>query len=139
MSVSLPTIVLAEDDEDDVLLARHALAQADITNPLVCVGDGEALLAYLRGTAMTAMLVLLDLNMPRKDGREALAEIKRDERLRRIPVVVLTTSRADDDVARSYDLGVNSFVRKPPRFDDLVEAFRTIGRYWLELVELPCG
>jgi CheY-like chemotaxis protein len=138
-------LLLAEDDPDDQLLIREALAESRIANELDIVSDGEELLEYLRrgngfghlsGQALPG-LILLDLNMPRLDGRQALREIKADPELRRIPVVVLTTSRAEEDVLRTYDLGVNSFVTKPLKFDDLVEVVRALGRYWLEIVELP--
>jgi CheY-like chemotaxis protein len=108
------------------------------------VEDGEQLLDYLRGTGSWAGckparpgIILLDLNMPRMDGREALREIKNDPDLRRIPVVVLTTSKAEEDIVRTYDLGVNSFITKPVTFEQLVDVMRFVGRYWLEIVELP--
>lgn len=137
-------ILLAEDDEDDFLLTRSALEEAHVLNDLRRVADGEELLAYLRhqppfegdGLSPRPSLILLDLNMPRKDGREALREIKGDPELRQIPIVVLTTSRSEEDVLRSYDLGVNSFVKKPVSFEGLVEALRVLGRYWFEIVEL---
>jgi CheY-like chemotaxis protein len=110
------------------------------------VVDGQDLLDYLRHegrwTAEDAPrpgIILLDLNMPKKDGREALAEIKADPRLRHIPVVVLTTSKAEEDVVRAYDLGVNSFIAKPVTFEGLVEVMNTLSRYWFEIVELPDG
>jgi len=138
------TIVLADDDPDDRMLASDALAESRLTNQLVTVEDGEQLLDYLhcRGAWVDRQpgspgLILLDLNMPRMDGREALAEIKSDARLRRIPVVVLTTSKAEEDILRTYDLGVNSFISKPVTFDGLVDVMRDLGRYWLEIVELP--
>ena len=138
-------LLLAEDDPDDQLLIREALSESRIANQLDVVCDGEELLDYLRRSGRFQELdgrplpglILLDLNMPRMDGREALREIKQDPELRRIPVVVLTTSQAEEDVLRSYDLGVNSFVTKPLRFEDLVEVVRALGRYWLEIVELP--
>src|SRR5207302_1889890 len=107
--------------------------------------DGEDLMSYLHhqgqfsnaGESPAPSLILLDLNMPRKDGREALREIKSDAALRHIPVVVLTTSRAEEDVVRSYQLGVNSFITKPLTFQGLVEAMKALGRYWFEVVELP--
>lgn len=138
------TIVLADDDPDDRMLATEALAESRLANDLVCVADGEELMDYLLGRGAWAGrsganpgLVLLDLNMPRKDGREALAEIKSHPDLRRIPVVVLTTSKAEEDIFRTYDLGVNSFVTKPVTFDGLVQVMAELGRYWLEIVELP--
>jgi CheY-like chemotaxis protein len=138
-------ILMADDDEDDRLMTRDALRAGRLANELRFTVDGEDLLDYLHqrgrysapGAAPRPGLVLLDLNMPRKDGREALAEIKADPELRRIPVVVLTTSRAEGDVVRSYDLGVNSFITKPVRFEELVQVMTTLGRYWFEVVELP--
>lgn len=138
-------LLLAEDDPDDQLLIREALTESRIANELDVVSDGEELLDYLKrrgayrdldGQPLPG-LIFLDLNMPRLDGREALGEIKSDPELKRIPVTVLTTSDAEEDVLRTYDLGVNSFVTKPMRFEDLVEVVRTLGRYWLEIVELP--
>jgi CheY-like chemotaxis protein len=139
------TIVLADDDADDRMLARDALAEARLANDLFFVNDGEELLDYLRhrgryadrAAAPRPGLILLDLNMPRMDGREALAAIKADPELRRIPVVVLTTSKAEEDIYRTYDLGVNSFITKPVTFDGLVNVMRTLGTYWFEIVELP--
>jgi CheY-like chemotaxis protein len=139
------TILLAEDDADDRLLVKEALAEGRVLNDLRSVEDGEELLAYLRRQGRYADpeesprpgLVLLDLNMPRKDGREALREIKADPDLKRIPVVVMTTSKAEEDVLRSYDLGANSYVTKPVTFERLVELMKVMGRYWIEFVELP--
>jgi CheY-like chemotaxis protein len=141
------TILLADDDADDRILARDALDESRVVNDLRFVEDGEQLLDYLhrRGqfsnpeTSPRPGLILLDLNMPRKDGREALREIKSDASLRQIPVVVLTTSKAEEDIYRTYDLGVNSFITKPVTFEGLVGVMRTLGRYWLEIVELPTG
>ena len=138
------TILLAEDDADDRMLVQDAVAEGRLVNELRCVEDGEELMDYLhqRGKHTGAPrpgLILLDLNMPRKDGREALREIKADPSLRQIPVVVLTTSKAEEDVFRSYDLGANSFVTKPVTFQSLVELMKTLNRYWLEIVELPAG
>lgn len=138
-------ILLAEDDADDRLLVREALAEGRVLNELRCVEDGEELLDYLRRqgryadpeTSPRPGLVLLDLNMPRKDGREALREIKADPDLRRIPVVVMTTSKAEEDIFRSYDLGASSYITKPVTFERLVELMKVMGRYWFELVELP--
>jgi CheY-like chemotaxis protein len=139
------TILMADDDPDDRLLARRALGKHGLAESLRTVADGEELMDYLlrRGPyadpalSPRPSLVLLDLNMPRKDGREALAEMKRDPALRRIPVVVLTTSRSEEEIFRSYDLGANSFVSKPVTFDGLVEVMRTLGIYWLRTVSLP--
>lgn len=139
------TILMADDDEDDRLLARDALHAERLANDLRFVVDGEELLDYLQrrgayadpASAPQPGIILLDLNMPRKDGREALVEIKADPQLRRIPVVVLTTSRAEEDIARSYDLGVSSFITKPVTFDGLVKVMRTLGEYWFQVVVLP--
>jgi CheY-like chemotaxis protein len=113
-----------------------------VLNNLTIVNDGEELMQYLRGEGKYAGarmpdLLLLDLNMPRKDGREALAEIRADPRLRGLPVVVLTTSSAEEDIVRSYDLGANSYVQKPVTFAKMVEVVKTIGKYWLGVVKLP--
>jgi CheY-like chemotaxis protein len=139
------TIVLADDDPDDRQLTEDAFSENRLVNRLDCVEDGEELMDYLnRRGKYEAMrneplpgLILLDLNMPRKDGREALKEIKADPHLRRIPIVVLTTSKAEEDIVRSYDLGVNSYVTKPVTFKSLVELVKVLGRYWFEVVELP--
>jgi two-component system response regulator len=138
-------IVLAEDDPDDQLFARDALAESLVTNDLHIVEDGRELLDYLQregaysdpDDAPRPHLILLDLKMPRMGGLEALAVIKKDPSLRKIPVVVMTTSGSDEDITRSYDLGVSSFIRKPVTFDGLVEAMRQLGRYWFQIVELP--
>ena len=139
------TIVLADDDPDDRQLTEEAFTENRLANQLHCVEDGEELMDYLhrrgkfeqhRNEALPG-LILLDLNMPRKDGREALKEIKADPNLRRIPIVVLTTSKAEEDIVRSYDLGVNSYVTKPVTFKSLVELVKVLGRYWFEVVELP--
>ena len=127
------------------MLVEDALADSRLANDLYFVEDGEELLDFLfrRGkyrdpeAAPRPGLILLDLNMPRKDGREALQEIKADPVLRRIPVVVLTTSKAEADICRSYDLGASSFIVKPVSFEGLVEVMRALGRYWFEIVELP--
>ena len=136
------TILLADDDEDDRMMTRDALRDARLKNRLETVIDGVELLSYLRregeyADAPRPGLILLDLNMPRMDGREALAAIKQDPELRSIPVVVLTTSKAEEDVLRSYDLGVNSFITKPVTFLGLVEVMKIFSRYWLEIVDLP--
>jgi two-component system response regulator len=137
-------ILLAEDDGDDSFLTQKALKQNRLLNEVKRVKDGEELLDYLRhqgafsnGDTPPPALILLDLNMPRKDGRDALREIKSDPKLRHIPVVVLTTSRAEEDVVRSYQYGVNSFITKPVTFQGLVDAMKALGRYWFEVVELP--
>ena len=140
------TILVADDDEEDRILTREALAGARLTNELRFVVDGQDLMDYLRrtgkyaggnGDAPVPGIILLDLNMPKLDGREALAEIKSDPELKRIPIVVLTTSGAETDILRSYELGVNSFITKPVTFAGLVEVMRGFSRYWFEIVEIP--
>lgn len=139
------TILMADDDEDDRLLARDALEASRVLNDLRFVEDGEQLMSYLRREGQYADrdssprpgLILLDLNMPRKDGREALIEIKADPSLRGIPVVILTTSKQEEDKVRGYDLGAASYISKPVTFDGLVELMRALGKYWVEFVELP--
>ncbi|MFH7030133.1 MAG: response regulator [Heteroscytonema crispum UTEX LB 1556] len=139
------TILMADDDDDDCMLTQEALAESRLANELHIVKDGEELMDYLyrRGQYIDPKssprpgLILLDLNMPKKDGREALREIKADPDLKKIPVIVLTTSRADEDIYRTYDLGANSFIIKPVTFASLVEVMKTIGKYWFEIVELP--
>jgi CheY-like chemotaxis protein len=137
---------MADDDDDDRMLARKALRDSRLANDMRFVGDGDELMRYLRHQPPYAAtgsdtprpgLILLDLNMPKKDGREALSEIKADPELRSIPVVVLTTSSAEEDVFRTYDLGVNSFITKPVTFEGLVDVMNTISRYWFEIVDLP--
>jgi CheY-like chemotaxis protein len=138
-------ILMADDDADDRLLTKDALEESRLEGDLRFVEDGEELLDYLlhRGkygqtaSAPRPGLILLDLNMPKKDGREALREIKADPELRRIPVVVLTTSKADTDVGGLYDLGANSFISKPFQFEALVNVMRILGQYWFHTVELP--
>lgn len=139
------TILLADDDADDRELAREALEQSRLLNTLHMVNDGEELMDYLHcrgryaeaGAAPRPGLILLDLSMPKMDGREALAAIKRNPSLRQIPVVIMTTSSAEEDICRSYDLGASSFITKPVTFPALVEVMNGIGSYWFELVELP--
>lgn len=138
-------ILMADDDADDRLLAQEAMHESRVLNELHFVEDGVQLLSYLRGDEHFSNrtlypmpgLILLDLNMPKMDGREALAEIKADPRLRRIPVVILTTSKAEEDMVKGYDLGAASYITKPVTFDALVELMRTLGKYWVEFVELP--
>jgi CheY-like chemotaxis protein len=138
-------ILLADDDEEDRMLACDALAESRVSNDIKCVTDGEDLMDYLhrRGKhsppaeAPRPGLILLDLNMPKKDGREALREIKSDPELRHIPVVVLTTSKAEEDIYSSYESGASSFISKPVTFDGLVELMKGLGRYWFEIVDLP--
>lgn len=138
-------ILMADDDADDRMLTKDALVESRVLNELRFVEDGEELMDYLmqRGDysdpekSPRPGLILLDLNMPRKDGREALKEIKSDPNLRRIPIVVMTTSKAEEDIFRSYDFGASSFITKPVTFDRLVELMKTLGQYWVEFVELP--
>jgi CheY-like chemotaxis protein len=137
-------ILMADDDADDRLLARDAIAESKMPIELHFVENGEELMAYLhrRGKYSAASsprpgVILLDLNMPKKDGREALREIKAHPELRRIPVVILTTSQADTDIVQLYEMGANSFITKPVSFEALVNVMRTVGHYWFETVELP--
>jgi CheY-like chemotaxis protein len=139
------TILMADDDADDQQFARSAMLESRLSNELKCVEDGEELLDYLyqRGryadprSAPRPGLILLDLNMPRMDGREALREIKSNPSLRQIPVVVLTTSKAEEDIFRSYDLGANCFITKPVTFAGLVDVVKVLDKHWFQLVELP--
>lgn len=138
-------ILMAEDDPDDRFLTKEALKEAHLANELRFVEDGEDLMDYLlaqgkyaeKDAAPRPGIILLDLNMPRKDGREALKEIKDDPALRLIPVVVLTTSKAEEDILRSYDLGVSGYVTKPVTLQELIGVMKTLGQYWFEIVELP--
>jgi CheY-like chemotaxis protein len=139
------TILMADDDADDRQLTREALEDARLINDMRFVEHGEELFDYLRRQGKYAPpadaprpgLILLDLNMPKKDGRAVLKEIKQDPDLRTIPVVVLTTSKSDEDIYRSYDLGVNSYIVKPVTFEALVDVLVTLEKYWFEIVELP--
>jgi CheY-like chemotaxis protein len=138
-------ILLADDDSDDREMTRRAFEKNQLALELHTVSDGEDLMDYLqhRGryepptVAPTPGLILLDLNMPKKDGREALAEIKADPALRRIPIVVLTTSKAERDISRTYDLGSSSYIIKPVSFAQLVEVTRVLALYWFQIVTLP--
>lgn len=138
-------ILMADDDLDDCLLAREALAESAIVHTLNFVHDGEELLDYLYQTGKYADpalsprpdLILLDINMPKKDGIEALREMKANQGLRLIPVVILTTSVAQEDIYRSYNLGANSYITKPVTFKGLVEVMQTLKRYWFDTVDLP--
>jgi len=139
------TILMADDDADDRRLTQEALEEGRLINEVCFVNNGEELMDYLRRQGKFAPpaetprpgLILLDLNMPRKDGRTVLQEIKSDPDLRQIPVVVLTTSKSDEDVFKSYDLGVNSYIIKPVTFEALVDILQTLEKYWFEIVELP--
>jgi CheY-like chemotaxis protein len=139
------TILMADDDPDDRLLTADALKEARLINDIRFVENGVELLEYLRRQGKFAApadaprpgLILLDLNMPKMDGRTVLKELKNDAELRSIPVVILTTSKDDEDVYRSYDLGVNSYIVKPVTFEALVDILQTLEKYWFEIVELP--
>jgi len=138
-------ILIAEDDEEDRMLVRDALVESRLANNIHFVEDGEQLLDYLysRGNYEDKTqhprpgLILLDLNMPKMDGREALKEIKKDEDLKMIPIIVLTTSQAEEDILKTYNLGINSFITKPVTFASLVDIMKTLRKYWFEIVELP--
>ena len=137
-------ILMADDDDDDFVLTEKALKESKLLNTLIRVKDGEELVDYLTKSGEYATketvrpgVILLDLNMPRKDGREALKEIKSNPDLHDIPVVVFTTSKAEEDIYRSYQLGVNSFITKPVTFDNLITVMQALGKYWFEIVELP--
>ena len=138
-------ILMADDDPDDRQMTKEALEENYLLNKIFFVEDGEELINYLKRkgkytdpeTSPRPGLILLDLNMPKKDGREALREIKSDESLKRIPVIVFTTSKAEEDIIKSYNLGVNCFISKPVTFSGLLEVTRYIGQYWFEIVELP--
>ncbi len=137
-------ILMADDDEDDRMLTRDAFIENRLLNDLRFVRNGEELMDYLNhkgdfnhGNAPKPDLILLDLNMPRKDGREALKEIRMNPKFKRIPVIILTTSKSEDDITKSYELGVNSFITKPVTFGDMVRITKSIGNYWFEIVSLP--
>jgi CheY-like chemotaxis protein len=139
------TILMADDDADDRMMTKEAFEESFLANDLRFVGDGVELMDYLKRRNQYAHpdssprpgLILLDLNMPKKDGREALDEIKNDPNLMSIPVVVLTTSKEEEDIQRSYQLHVNSYITKPVTFQALVAVVQALGKYWLEIVELP--
>ena len=144
--LSHPILVLiADDDPEDRMLIEDAFEESRLANTLEFVVDGEDLLDYLHrrngysdpSSSPRPGLILLDLNMPRKDGREALKEIKSDPDLRKIPVVVMTTSSNEEDIACTYDLGANAFVTKPVTFEGLVDVVKTLAKYWFQIVELP--
>lgn len=137
-------ILIADDDADDRLLIQDAFEESRLGNPVDFVEDGVELMDYLHnrgkysnGDRCLPGIILLDLNMPRKDGRTALKEIKQDPDLKKIPIVILTTSKSEEDILRTYDLGVNSFITKPVTFDQLVEVARVVAKYWIEIVALP--
>jgi CheY-like chemotaxis protein len=137
------TIVIAEDDEDDYLLMKEAFKEVGANKPIHWVKDGEELIQFLSNVSAdeeetkNVGMILLDLNMPKKDGREALKEIKNSPLWRRIPVLILTTSNAESDILNTYDLGVNSYIQKPVRFPELVEVAKSIVEYWFKTVKVP--
>jgi CheY-like chemotaxis protein len=139
------TVLIADDDSEDRDMIRDALRESRIMNELRFVHDGEQMMNYLNRKEQfedalkypMPGLILLDLNMPKKDGREVLSEIKSDPRLRQIPIVILSTSKAEEDIFRTYNLGVNSFITKPVTFDGLIQVMGEMGRYWLQIVRLP--
>ena len=139
------TILMADDDADDRLMTKEAFDESRLANDLRFVSDGVELLDYLRRHGKYADptssprpgLILLDLNMPKKDGREALEEIKADPKLKNIRVVILTTSKAEEDIYRTYNLSAASYITKPVTFSAMGEVVRVLGKYWLEIVELP--
>jgi CheY-like chemotaxis protein len=139
------TLLLADDDPDDRLLVKDALQESRLEADLRLVEDGEELMDYLHRRGKYADpddspppdLILLDLKMPKKSGHQALEEIKGNPKLRRIPIVVLTTSKAEEDIVRAYNSGANSFIVKPTNFGALTEAMETLERYWFELIALP--
>ncbi len=141
------TILMADDDADDREMTKEAFTESHLLNDLRFVEDGVELLDYLQrrgkytdpATSPRPGLILLDLNMPKKDGREALREIKADPRLKSIRIVILTTSKAEEDIFRTYDLSAASYITKPVTFSGLTEVVKTLGKYWLEIVELPNG
>ncbi len=142
MNVEPIQILLVEDSEDDVILTREVLRDAKVANTLSVVGDGDAALAYMRGEApyedrIPADVVLLDLNLPRRDGREVLAALKADPELALVPVIVLTTSAAERDVVAAYEHRVNAYITKPIEYQDLVETLRSFEDFWLSIVKLP--
>jgi two-component system, chemotaxis family, response regulator Rcp1 len=135
-------ILLVEDSPGDIRLTREVLRDARIANELHIVGDGEAAMSFLRrkgeyANARRPDLILLDLNLPRKDGREVLGELKDDAELHRIPVIVLTTSAAEQDILRSYDLQAACYITKPVDLDEFISVVRSIETFWLSIVRLP--
>lgn len=141
----LAPILIAEDDEEDRELIKEAFDECGLSNDIIFVNDGVELMDYLQRVGKYSNkqeypfpgIILLDLNMPKKDGRQVLLEMKADNELRKIPVTILTTSKSTEDVLKSYRLGVNSFIIKPVTFDALVNVLNMIGKYWFEIVELP--
>jgi CheY-like chemotaxis protein len=144
-SVKIPAILLAEDDENDVFFMERAFEQANIANPLIRVKDGEDAISYLKGEGAFAdrninpvpYLMLMDLKMPRKNGFEVIQWVRQQPELKRLPLVVLTSSREDPDVNRAYELGANTYLVKPVKFEGLVEMMKALNLYWLILAEKP--
>ena len=138
-------LLIADDDPDDRMMTQAALEESYLLNNLYFVENGQELMDFLKrrgkytdpATSPRPDLILLDLNMPRKDGREALMEIKADPDLRAVPIIVLTTSKSEEDILKSYDLGVNCFISKPVLFEELINVMRSIGQYWFDIVKLP--
>ncbi len=138
-------ILIADDDAEDRMLIMDALKESRLTNGVQSVENGEELIQYLQNKGKFTDkkkyplpgIILLDLNMPKKDGREALKEIRADKTLKNIPIVILTTSKAEEDILKTYDLGANSFITKPVTFSSMVEVMKTLNKYWFEIVELP--
>jgi CheY-like chemotaxis protein len=139
------TILMADDDADDRLMTKEAFEESRLANDLRFVEDGVELLDYLKrrgkyedpASSPRPGLILLDLNMPKKDGREALKEIKADPKLKSIRIVILTTSKAEEDIYRTYDLSAASYITKPVTFAGMAEVVKIMGKYWLEIVALP--
>jgi CheY-like chemotaxis protein len=146
-SPNLIEILIADDDAEDRMLITDALRESRLRNNIQSVENGEELMDYLRNKGKYSDkekyprpgFLLLDLNMPKKDGREALKEIREDPDLKGLPVIVLTTSKAEEDIIKTYDLGVNSFITKPVHFSAMVDVMKALNKYWLEIVELPGG
>ena len=130
-------ILLVEDNPSDVALTRRALMKSAITNPLVVAEDGQQALDYLQGAAELPILILLDLKLPRIDGLEVLRRVRAEPRMRRVPVVILTSSLEEQDVAAGYDLGTNSYIRKPVDFTQFAEVVKQLGLYWLVINQPP--
>lgn len=142
---SMPIILMADDDDDDRFLVQEACTEAELNIKVCFVKDGQELLDYLNKdgdyfkgkNAPKPELILLDLNMPRKDGREALSEIKANPNIRSIPIVIFTTSNAEEDIQYAYKLGVSSYITKPTTFDGLVETMKVLGEYWFNITRIP--
>jgi CheY-like chemotaxis protein len=138
-------ILIADDDAEDRMLVIDALKESRLNNNVQEVENGEELLQFLLNKGKysdkkkfpTPGIILLDLNMPKKDGREALKEIKENKKLRKIPIIVLTTSKAEEDILKTYDLGVSSYITKPVTFSSMVDVMKTLNKYWFEIVDLP--